>query len=214
MKTTKETVITNQTIDYLSCLIFVGNKCLMFRNVDEANFRKYGYFFPGCKRNNKYDDSSLLQAQLKLKYGLDVAISCPIYNVITKENDKLYCLYLYKGNIDKAPIISNKNVSFSLVDPNDFNRINIDKGDKILLERISKFAKVYQGIFSSEKRPENDIQTILSFYDILLKNKKSIIKQDLIDFKSLIETSASMSEIKNAFDYLISKSKIDLGEQN
>lgn len=214
MSSTKEKVILEKSIDYLGAMILIGNKCLMFRCVDENEYYKHGYFFPGCKVNDKYESTSYLIAQLKAKYGLDAKIGRFIGDTVTVENDEKMCLYLFKCTIDKAVSINNKAVSFLLVDPKEPGNIIIDKADKLLLERISYFIKVYQGDFNTPKRPESDIKTIMTLYNTLVKNQDKVAKQDINDFKQLLETNATLKEITEAFQYVLKRAKITLEGDN
>lgn len=212
MSTRKEINILPKSDDYLGAAISVDGKYLLLRCKDEEVFNKYGYFFPGCKYNKDYNTEDYLKEQLLKKYGLKVQIDRFLGDTMSLEGNKKSCLYLFVCSSKNSLIVKNSNVNTILIDPKDFDKYPIDKADKVLLERISIFYKVYEGHFYNIKRDEQENKIIIKLYDSLLYFKDKIYKQDLLDFKSLIQTNASINEITLAYKYITSRANVSFSD--
>lgn len=202
-------LLFRKTDDYLAALITINGKYLLFRNIEDSLFEKYGFFFPGCHANKKYSHEAYLKEELRLKYGLNVTVEKFIGDALSRGLGKKFeCEYMYKCLLDGGLSIVNKDVSYMLIEPLEFERYRFDELDTLLSKRVELFHHVYQGEFAQVSRKEEEKSSILSFYECLIYFKDEAAHQDINDFKDLIQTKATFTEIKNAFDWIMERNQL------
>ena len=207
-----------KSLNYLSAAIEVNGYYLVLRNADKRVFRRLGYFFPGCKANAEYENTLYLREQLKKKYKFDVTVNNIVGDVLVKDKTRLYsCLYLYKCTLNsriKSSIIEINGVKLIVEfhKPEEFRHMRFDHADKLLAQRINVFKRIMNVSFEEAKRTKAENDAALVMYDSLLYFEGRIAKQDILDFASLVKTNASLKEIKIAYNWIISRHKVNVRE--
>lgn len=201
----------HSTDDYISAAILVKGKYLMLRSADDKTFKEEGYFFPGCHSRNKLDKASLLKEQLYLKYGLRTSVDQFIGDVLVdKGSNEFICMYFYQMNLDGVFTVVNPNVKYALLTLEQLNKVLLDKGDRVMVERLTLFRHVYNYDMVTIKRSEKEKAILLTFYDTLYRLSDKVARKDIQDFGKLIQTNASMEEIRKAYIWIVKHNNLDL----
>lgn len=202
---------SHPTDDYLSAAILVKGKYLMLRSADDKAFKEEGYFFPGCHARKKLDKAKLLKEQLYLKYGLRVSVDQYIGDVLVEKNtDEYFCMYFYQMNLDGVFTLINPNVKYALLTLKQLNKVLLDKGDRVMVERLNIFRHVYNHDMVTIKRSAKEKGILLAFYDSLFRLNDKVARKDIQDFGKLIQSNASLEEIKKAYIWIVKHNNLDL----
>lgn len=213
MSNKKVEILYPKATNFLSAAVEINGKYLVLRNPNEEIYQELGCYFPGCKQNSQYDDIAYLKEQLLLKYNLKVNVQHFIGDVLVKDrNGKYSCLYLYKCAPISKISMNNSQVKAHLLKPENFKLVKFDTADALLAERILMFHSVYENDVTPCTRSKGENEIVLVYYDSLIYFADKVAKQDVLDFQALLQTGATMEEIKNAFFWICKRSKIDLNE--
>lgn len=213
MSNKKVEILYPKATNYLSAAVEINGKYLVLRNPNEEIYQKLGCYFPGCKQNSQYEDIAYLKEQLLLKYNLKVNVQHFVGDVLVKDrNGKYSCLYLYKCAPISKVSMNNSQVKAHLLKPENFKLVKFDMADALLAERIQMFHLVYENDITPCTRNKEENEIVLVYYDSLIYFANKVAKQDVLDFQALLQTGATMEEVKNAFFWICKRSKIDLNQ--
>ncbi|MCQ2793447.1 MAG: hypothetical protein MJ221_03430 [Bacilli bacterium] len=195
---------------YLAAAIIVKGKYVILRSAFKEDYEQYGCYFPGCKKLKSVSDAKQLTKQLYLKYKLRVVVVGDFLGdvFIKLKKEKTATLYLYKCLLRNDSGLDSDDVIAKLYSPSELSKLKFDVADGYLAQRIMHFHRVYECERKTKTLPLSSQRKILLFYNCLLHYSKKVATQDLIDFAKLQSTNASFNEIRDAFLWIINRSKV------